>query len=116
MAFIRRPASACDTTARRIASAGGRMETGVCRSEFVSEDRREQGTRRLYPNGFHTTPCVCMRYNRKAYSERGGPHGDWRLQIGIRKRGSARTGYPSPVSEWLSYDALRLHAIQPQGV
>ena len=20
-----------------------------------------------------------MRYNRKAYTERGGPHGDWRL-------------------------------------
>jgi hypothetical protein len=47
--------------------------------EFVSEDRSERGTHRLYPNGFHTTPCVCMRYNRKAYSERGGPHGDWRL-------------------------------------
>ncbi|MBZ5494671.1 MAG: hypothetical protein LAO76_27405 [Acidobacteriia bacterium] len=47
--------------------------------EFVSEDRRERGTHRLYPNGFHTTPCVCMRYNRKAYSERGGPHADWRL-------------------------------------
>ena len=47
--------------------------------EFVSKDRCERGTRRLYPNGFHATPCVCMRYNRKAYSERGGPHGDWRL-------------------------------------
>lgn len=47
--------------------------------EFVSKDRRERGTHRLYPSGFHTTPCVCMRYNRKAYSERGGPHGDWRL-------------------------------------
>jgi hypothetical protein len=28
---------------------------------------------------FHPMPCVCARYNRKAYSERGGPHGDWRL-------------------------------------
>jgi len=27
----------------------------------------------------HPMPCVCMRYNRKAYQERGGPHGDWRL-------------------------------------
>ena len=33
----------------------------------------------LYPNVFHTAPCVCMRYNRKAYGELGGPHGDWRL-------------------------------------
>ena len=47
--------------------------------EFVSDDRSERGTKGLYPQGFHTTPCVCMRYNRKAYSERGGPHGDWRL-------------------------------------
>jgi len=47
--------------------------------DFVSEDRSERGTQRLYPQGFHTTPCICMRYNRKAYAERGGPHGDWRL-------------------------------------
>lgn len=47
--------------------------------EFLSEDRSERGLKHLYPNGFHATPCVCMRYNRKAYSERGGPHGDWRL-------------------------------------
>jgi hypothetical protein len=47
--------------------------------EFVSLDRSERGNARLYPQGFHTTPCVCMRYNRKAYGERGGPHSDWRL-------------------------------------
>lgn len=47
--------------------------------EFVSQDRRERGIHRLYPQGFHPRPCICMRYNRKAYSERGGPHGDWRL-------------------------------------
>ena len=47
--------------------------------EFVSKDRCERGIRSLYPQGFHTTPCICMRYNRKAYAERGGPHGDWRL-------------------------------------
>ncbi len=47
--------------------------------EFISADRSERGTKRLYPNGFHPTPCVCMRYNRKAYNEKGGPHGDWRL-------------------------------------
>jgi len=47
--------------------------------EFVNRDRSERGTKSLYPNGFHGTPCVCMRYNRKAYQERGGPHSDWRL-------------------------------------
>jgi hypothetical protein len=47
--------------------------------EFVSADRTQRGTLNLYPQGFHPTPCVCMRYNRKAYGERGGPHGDWRL-------------------------------------
>ena len=47
--------------------------------EFVNADRTERGSARLYPNGFHNMPCVCMRYNRKAYQERGGPHQDWRL-------------------------------------
>lgn len=47
--------------------------------EFVNEARTERGTPRLYPQGFHPTPCICMRYNRKAYSEKGGPHSDWRL-------------------------------------
>lgn len=47
--------------------------------EFVSKARSQSGLHRLYPQGFHATPCICMRYNRKAYSERGGPHGDWRM-------------------------------------
>lgn len=47
--------------------------------EFVNQNRSVRGAKMLYPNGFHPTPCVCMRYNRKAYNERGGPHGDWRL-------------------------------------
>lgn len=47
--------------------------------EFVNESRSERGTLRLYPQGFHATPCICMRYNRKAYGERGGPHNDWRM-------------------------------------
>lgn len=47
--------------------------------EFVSEDRSQRGLATLYPAGFHPLPCICMRYNRKAYTERGGPHGDWRL-------------------------------------
>ncbi|HEX9929514.1 MAG TPA: hypothetical protein VGB02_13330 [Pyrinomonadaceae bacterium] len=47
--------------------------------EFTDEKRTVKGNHSLYPNVFHPTPCVCMRYNRKAYTERGGPHGDWRL-------------------------------------
>ena len=47
--------------------------------EFLNRDRSERGNKNLYPQGFHPTPCICMRYNRKAYNERGGPHGDWRL-------------------------------------
>lgn len=47
--------------------------------EFVDVSRTARGTPALYPAGFHGMPCVCARYNRKAYSERGGPHGDWRL-------------------------------------
>lgn len=47
--------------------------------EFVNEARSIRGLPSLYPSGFHGTPCVCMRYNRKAYGEKGGPHGDWRL-------------------------------------
>ena len=47
--------------------------------EFVSADRKRRGTRDLYPACFHSTPCVCARYNRKAYKAHGGPHEDWRL-------------------------------------
>lgn len=47
--------------------------------EFLDTGREARGLARLYPNCFHSMPCVCARYNRKAYQERGGPHGDWRL-------------------------------------
>lgn len=47
--------------------------------EFVNESRTERGTKHLYPNVFHPNPCICMRYNRKAHAEMGGPHGEWRL-------------------------------------
>lgn len=47
--------------------------------EFVNGDRTSRGLPRLYPVGFHPMPCICMRYNRKAYVELSGPHGDWRL-------------------------------------
>ena len=47
--------------------------------EFTDESGRDPGQQSFYPNVFHPTPCVCMRYNRKAYVEQGGPHGDWRM-------------------------------------
>jgi len=65
--------------------------------EFVNQNRYIRATRVLYPNGFHPTPCVCMRYNRKAYNERGGPHGDWRL-----------LDWRLPTSTGISIDSLAL--------
>jgi len=47
--------------------------------EFVSQDHTRRAARELYPRGFHNAPCVCARYNRKAYKQHGGPHADWRL-------------------------------------
>ena len=47
--------------------------------EFMDEARQLRGLQHLYPNMFHSAPCVCMRYNRKAYGDLGGPHADWRL-------------------------------------
>jgi hypothetical protein len=47
--------------------------------EFTDGSDGNAGQQRCYPNVFHPTPCVCMRYNRKAYVEQGGPHGDWRM-------------------------------------
>ncbi len=56
--------------------------------EFVDSTPREareanrqmvRALPRLYPTGFHGMPCVCMRYNRKAYGALGGPHGEWRM-------------------------------------
>lgn len=47
--------------------------------EFFDSTWTRWGTRDLYPSCFHATPCVCARYNRKAYKLSGGPHDDWRL-------------------------------------
>lgn len=47
--------------------------------EFTDATHAVRGHQSLYPNVFHSTPCICMRYNRKAYAERGGPHHDWRM-------------------------------------
>lgn len=49
----------------------------------VERERRQRpanrGLPKLYPSCFHPMPCVCMRYNRKAYVALGGPHNDWRM-------------------------------------
>jgi hypothetical protein len=50
--------------------------------EFIHPDNSERGTRRCYPKDgsfFHTNPCICIQWNRKAYQSLGGPHGDWSL-------------------------------------
>lgn len=47
--------------------------------EFVDAGRSRRGTHNLYPSCFHGMPCICARYNRKAYGALGGPHTDWRL-------------------------------------
>jgi len=53
--------------------------------EFVHPDTKERGTPKAYPfkdNGdsfFHTAPCICAPFNRKAYKFAfpNAPHGDW---------------------------------------
>jgi hypothetical protein len=48
--------------------------------EFIHSETGERGTPRCYPLGtsfFHSLPCICVQWNRKAYQEAGGPHGDW---------------------------------------
>ncbi|MDB4914947.1 MAG: hypothetical protein JWM95_2591 [Gemmatimonadetes bacterium] len=47
--------------------------------EFVDAAHTRRATPNLYPSCFHPLPCVCARYNRKAYKTLGGPHDDWRL-------------------------------------
>ena len=50
--------------------------------EFIGANG-QRGTRRCYPGGgrgyFHTNPVICAPWNRKAYSEMGGPHVDWAM-------------------------------------
>jgi hypothetical protein len=50
--------------------------------EFLHPETKERGTPRCYPadgSFFHTIPCICVQWNRKAYKEHGGPHGDWQM-------------------------------------
>lgn len=45
--------------------------------EFVDPKTGQLGTRRAYPNVFHGHPCICARFNRKAYTGYSGLHSDW---------------------------------------
>jgi hypothetical protein len=50
--------------------------------EFIHPEDGERGTAHCYPadgSYFHTTPCVCVQWNRKAYKKEGGPHEDWNV-------------------------------------
>lgn len=54
--------------------------------EFIDPDSGERGTRRAYPMGldsffYHSTPCICAPFSRKAYKSvtPSGPHEDWNL-------------------------------------
>jgi hypothetical protein len=51
--------------------------------ELIHPDTGERGSANAYPrNGrsfFHTYPCICAPFNRKAYSGYAGIHGDWSI-------------------------------------
>lgn len=50
--------------------------------EFIHPETLERGSQRCYPadgSFFHTTPCICVEWNRKAYAVHGGPHSDWQM-------------------------------------
>lgn len=53
--------------------------------DFVDPDTGDVGTRHAYPKCsndslFHTFPCICAPFSRKAYQEfaPGAPHGNWK--------------------------------------
>jgi len=49
--------------------------------EFIEPGTLARGSARAYPRGgngyFHSLPCICAPFSRKAYQTWGGPHGDW---------------------------------------
>jgi hypothetical protein len=69
----RRRAVCCGIRLRGVPASSGRP------SSSFNAHRTQRGTRDLYPEGFHPTPCICMRYNERLTASVGGPHGDWRL-------------------------------------
>ncbi len=60
--------------------------------EFVHPETDEIGVRSAYPSCFHNHPCICVRYNRKTYSQHSGLHkkwqfGDWASNPGTEEIG-----------------------------
>lgn len=51
--------------------------------DFANQEFKEIGAARFYPKAtdslFHTAPCICAPFNRKAYRQYAvnGPHSDW---------------------------------------
>lgn len=52
--------------------------------ELIHPVSGERGLHRCYPRGgrgyFHTKPCICAPWSRKAYAAHGGPHGEWEMR------------------------------------
>ena len=63
--------------------------------EFIDPETGERGTKRAYPddsgNFFHSHPCICVQWNRKAYADLGGPHRDWQMSSWIVARPGTTT-------------------------
>jgi hypothetical protein len=63
--------------------------------EFIHPNTGERGTKRCYPSPessyFHGMPCICIQWNRKAYQNHGGPHGDWTMANWMSYRPSTKS-------------------------
>ena len=45
--------------------------------EMIDPQSGQPGTRYAYPRCFHAEPCICARFNRKAYGGYTGLHSEW---------------------------------------
>lgn len=63
--------------------------------DFVDPIDSTVGIARAYPKSadgwFHSTPCICKPFSRKAYSAVGGPHGDWKYPDWVRNSPNLNT-------------------------
>lgn len=72
--------------------------------EFIDPDTGERGTPHAYPRThdslFHTAPCICAPFNRKAYKAAFeiGPHGDWNLSDWMNSNANG--------TDWSNYSKL----------
>jgi hypothetical protein len=61
--------------------------------EFIHPETKERGTKSCYPidGSFFIfpdgkPPCLCVQWNRKAYSVHDGPHADWPMPNWVNLR------------------------------